>query len=70
MAQARQQRIRGVTAECHFHKAHQPVLHHPDDGHRMAMAKLPLKGAAARREGRRGVPGTPCLTLDAGLWPG
>ncbi|MGA8351021.1 MAG: hypothetical protein WB773_24730 [Isosphaeraceae bacterium] len=45
MAQARQQRIRGVTAECHFHKAHQPVLHHPDDGHGMAMAKLPLKGA-------------------------
>ncbi|MGZ3468934.1 MAG: hypothetical protein ACXWO1_03455 [Isosphaeraceae bacterium] len=34
-----------MTAECHFHKAHQPVLHHPDDGHGMAMAKLPLKGA-------------------------
>ncbi len=26
-------------------QAHQPVLHHPDDGHGMAMAKMPLKGA-------------------------
>ena len=26
-------------------QAHQPVFHHPDEGHGMAMAKMPLKGA-------------------------
>ena len=26
-------------------QAHHPVLHHPDDGHGMAMAKMPFKGA-------------------------
>ena len=38
-------------------QAHQPVLHHPDDGHRMAMAKLPLEGRGCSPGGTTGSSG-------------
>ena len=35
-------------------QAYQPVLHHPDDGHGMAMAKMPLKGRGCSPGGMTG----------------